>query len=318
VLLDNRRLNNPTTRRIPGFFYSLMALDYVLSDVVLPRVFKSNMIYGLGPGDVEELAYDVAAEEGRRNLARPLSELKISLEGDPPRVFYRDGQPMTISLLYYYMRYAYVSRFVDFDGVRHIAELGSGSGKQIEVLAKLHPNICFFLFDIPPELYVCEQYLKAALGDRVVSFRNCREMTSAPPVLPGKVYLFGNWQFSLLSQCEPDLFWNAASFQEMEPHVVENYLSVVGGAVPALFIQAVMDGMHQAKRKGQHGVLEKTTFEHFRRFLPAFTLADMRKSRTPLRPLRDHSDSFWMRKEPIAGRSAPFLRSPAPSNGVQR
>ena len=313
VLLDNRRINNPSLRKIPGFFAGLSALDHLLSDVLLSRVFKANTLYGMRAQDIEQLGYDLAAEEGRRGLARPLRDLQISLEGDPARVFYRDGQPMTVSLLYYYMRYAYVSRFVDFERVRHIVELGSGSGKQAEVLAKLHPNVCLFLFDIPPELYVCEQYLKAALGDRVVSFRECRTMTTPPPLEPGRVYLFGNWQFPLLAATKPDIFWNAASFQEMEPDVVKNYLGVVKEVTSSVFIQAIMTGAHRAKRKGEHGVLAPITLQDFERFLDGFRSVDVRLSRTPLLPPQNHSDSFWVRRDPVGSSSA--IRAVPVTNG---
>ncbi|EMM79683.1 sugar O-methyltransferase domain protein [Leptospira interrogans str. 2006001854] len=32
-----------------------------------------------------------------------------------------------------------------------------------------------------------------------------------------------------------DLFWNAASFQEMEPDVVSNYLTIVNESAKAIF-----------------------------------------------------------------------------------
>jgi len=49
--------------------------------------------------------------------------------------------------------------------------------------------------------------------------------TDLSNITPGRVHLLGNWQMPTLREFQFDLFWNAASFGEMEPDVVENYLS---------------------------------------------------------------------------------------------
>jgi putative sugar O-methyltransferase len=41
------------------------------------------------------------------------------------------------------------------------------------------------------------------------------------------IFVFGNWKLPELKDFSYDLFWNSASFQEMEPDVVLNYLSYV-------------------------------------------------------------------------------------------
>jgi putative sugar O-methyltransferase len=300
VLLDNRRINNHKTQRIPGFLQVITWLDNVLTDTLGQRLLHASMLYGLSAEDVERdlerRAVEHAIELGKDTGARPLRDLMISLEGDPKHVFYTDGKPMTMSLLDYYIRYTYVCRFVDFAKTHLIVELGSGSGKQVEVVGKLHPDVSYFLFDMPPQLYVCEQFLKAVFGDRVVSYRECRSMTAPPKPAIGKIYLFGNWQFPIIESARVDLFWNAASLQEMEPDVVQTYLASVEKSTEAAYLMETMAGMAIASRPGAQGVLKQTLLEHYERFLPSFERVDMRGAVAPLSALPGFDNTFWLRR----------------------
>jgi hypothetical protein len=117
-------------------------------------------------------------------------------------------------------------------------------------------------------------------------------------VEPGKILLCGTWQFPLLHETEIDLFWNCASFQEMEPDVVENYLAIVGEVARAIYLMEAMEGKEVAPTAGKHGVLKATVMDDYRRALPRFELVD---ARPPLQPdatcitSRGYADSFWRR-----------------------
>ena len=145
--------------------------------------------------------YYHAERFGVGSSARPLSEVEISRFGNPEDFFEVDGRCLTPRSLIYYMRYGYVGRYLDWTKVGVMAELGPGVGTQTEVIGKLHPDISILLFDIPPQLYVCEAYLKAVFGDRVVSYRETRNIKQGFQPRPGKIYVFGNWQLE---------FWEAS------------------------------------------------------------------------------------------------------------
>jgi putative sugar O-methyltransferase len=250
---------------------------------------------------VQQLCHAYAAAYGRSNGAKPLEDFSASLAGNPEDVFVVDGCTYTTSMLQAYMLYAYCSGFVNFDAIQSVMELGSGSGKQVEVIRKLHPHLSFFLFDIPPQLYVCEQYLRAVFPDAVISYREARMLRSIGRPEPGKIYMFGTAKLPELTDLRCDLFWNAASFQEMEPDLVLNYLDFVNRQTGRhVFLQENMHGMHQAGRPGEHGVLQRTTMEHYKQGLPDFDLADLRDAidlqrlRTSSKTL--YSFSFWNRK----------------------
>ena len=72
--------------------------------------------------------------------------------------------------------YAFASKLIDFDSIHSILELGTGIGGQLEVIKKLHPDVNYYVFDITPMLYVCEQYLKSIFPSSVVSYRETRKM----------------------------------------------------------------------------------------------------------------------------------------------
>ena len=165
------------------------------------------------------------------------------------------------------------------------------------MIKKLHPDICFMVFDIPPQLYVCEQYLSAVFPDSVVSYRETRENGFVPEPERGGIFIMGNWKFPVLESMDVDLFWNALSFQEMEPNVVANYLSYVNRLAEAVYLYEYMGGQKLAKQRGDTGVIEKTTSEHYKNGLANFELVHIASSQGPIPALGSAArDSFWRRK----------------------
>jgi len=218
------------------------------------------------------LGYLFAAKYAREGHAKPLSELSVSRVGNPGGIIDIDGRNYTRQSIQYYLQYAYMSRFIDFDRFGIIAELGSGMGRQTEIFAKLHPNSTHLLFDLPPQIYVAEQFLKAVFSDRVVSYRETRAWTSLDRLKPGKIHIFGNYQMPLLATSSIDLFWNSASFHEMEPDIVANYLRFVNASAKWAYLSENLHGGVKAKRPGEPGILKVTTFNHYVSSLPDMEL----------------------------------------------
>ena len=93
-------------------------------------------------------------------------------------------------------------------------------------------------------------------------------MKSIPEKQKGKIFIFGNWKIPELANLNCDLFWNSGSFQEMEPHVVLNYLKYVNQqTVKYATLTELMTGMKKANAEGQQGVLEKTKLQHYKKGL---------------------------------------------------
>lgn len=247
---------------------------------------------------IRRLMYFHAERYRVGSSARPLSEVQISRYGNPEDYFLMDGRGLTPRGLLYYMRYGYVGRYLDWGAIDVVAELGPGAGTQTEVIAQLHPGIALLLFDIPPQLYVCESYLKAVFGDRVVSYGRNRSIREGFRPEPGKIYIFGNWQWEILKQVQFDLFWSAACLCATEPEVAENYLRIVNDSPATMaYLMENFSGLFNAPAPGQYGVIKKTTMENYVSGLSRFELVD-RSTQYFQDSLakENYENSFWRRR----------------------
>lgn len=245
--------------------------------------------------DFSSLCFEFAKIYGKLTGAKAIEEFIPSLIGNPRYILNISGKPYPISILNYYLRYAYLCQFIHFDTIETVTELGPGSGKQIEVLKKLHPQLSFLIFDIPPQLYVCEQYLKAVFPKDVISYRDTKGLSDISSPDSGKIYIFGSYKFPILESVKTDLFWNAASLQEIEPEMAKHYLSFVNRSAEAVYLHEWMSGVRQ---KGKQELLVETQLKHYEEALtnfkridlsPAYILPRVRRS-------QNYKDSFWTRE----------------------
>lgn len=288
---QSRLLQNRFTGRIPGW-----------TSVVTRVATRLNPPRAIPRVDLEAyrcLCYEFTRQQGARAaFARPLEAFSASLVGDPEDAFEINGSTYTTSMLKYYLRYAYVSRFLDFSSISTMVELGPGLGKQAELIHALHPHITMLLFDIPPQSYLSNQYLSSAFPGDVIGYREARDLTDLSEIPPGKIVSFGNRQFPILEGASLDLFWNEASLQEMEPDVVAMYLEGVQRNCRYAYLLEAMDGKEVARRAGQPGVLRQTTLVHYEKSLSSFV---MEASEPPLLPTGrttshfGYAESFWHR-----------------------
>jgi putative sugar O-methyltransferase len=246
--------------------------------------------------------FDFADAAGQAVSARPLSMLSASNVAGPSDIWQVNGNLITRSLLYYYLRYVFVAGHLDLSGEEVIVELGSGSGKQAEVLAKLYPDATILIFDIPPQLYVANQYLSTIFGDRVLSYRETKDITKVSQIRRGGIHIFPNWRFDLVRELNADLFWSTATFGEMEPEVVLNYLKYVQQSTKNVYLMQVMTGRNRAILPWRRGVINPTTIEHYSIGLQGFNCVNREPaSLADGRFAGKYEDSFWKRT-PASGK----------------
>ncbi|MGQ0826030.1 MAG: putative sugar O-methyltransferase [Actinomycetota bacterium] len=224
--------------------------------------------------------------------------LDISRVGSPYGIEI-EGRFLTRSTLSYYMRYAFVAEHIDFNDVDTVVELGSGCGKQAEILHQLHPHLTILQLDLAPALYCAERYMTASYPDSVVPCMTTRG-NGALSLEPGKVHFLLNARIADVDDIGRALFWNAASFGEMEPNVVEEY-----GADASRFAEWVF--LHQAFRgkergtAGVDGVLEPVCMSTYAAAFPAHRMVVQRPAHTGLGVLREGSctydDTVWFRRD---------------------
>jgi len=142
---------------------------------------------------------------------------------------------------------------------KKILEIGGGYGALPEILFKYNNGEIEYLVevDIPPLVYITTQYLKAVFPDKVIDYREIKNMqTITQSDINGKILVIPPWVLPSLN-VDFDLFWNSASFQEMEYNVVDNYLDIICKKANNIFINTLTEG----HKKGAGGQLEPITFQ---------------------------------------------------------
>ena len=259
-LIYNSLPNMPLPNRLAKQFFRKL---FISDKAILP--------YSLKLSDIREMAYNNCVLQGQLAGVRCISEIEASTYGNPEDLFRINGKQYTMRFLTYYIRFCFVQRHLKLTGNETIVELGSGSGLQVEVLKKLYPDLTILCFDLPAPLYLCEEYLSKVLAaDKVVKSDTTLQVTNLNNFIQkGKVHLFGNWLFPLLNTFKFDLFWNAASFGEMEPDIVKNYLSYVQDNCDFVYLLQVRNGKESSE---QGGVKNPMTFDFYNAVLTNFKL----------------------------------------------
>jgi len=268
------------------------AYDVIFSDGDLPI-----LPYELGINSLNEAAYRAAAQFGELNGARPLSELSLSHSDDSMYHFEVEGRSYSYMFLYYYMRYAYCCRFIDFARIENYVEIGSGSGRQVEIIKRLYPRINFYVVDLPPQLYVCRQLLSSIFESDVVPYDLTRSEGFARVEGAGKIATLLPHKLGDLRLQGLTLSWNSMVYCIMPKEVVQNYLNILKGIVDYIYIIEPMPNTSDSK----YGIDDPVQFEDYIEYLkPAFDNVDRSKAFRPLSQMKggwgEACDTFWKKQ----------------------
>ena len=229
---------------------------------IMPYKLKIDDIHNLVFRNCELTAESVGAKN-------PLT-IEASTFGNPQNTFEYEGKCYTFPFLMYYLRYCFVHKYKPFNGNEVIVELGSGSGSQVEILKKLFPKMTILCFDLPAQIFLCQEYLTQALPTtHLVRSNVTLDWQNLKDIKKGGVHFFGNWQFPLLADFHFDLFWNAASFGEMEPDVVQNYLRYVKSQADWVYLR---QARHGKETSGKGRVKTPITFDNYCSYLEEYIL----------------------------------------------
>lgn len=233
---------------------------------------RTILPYHLNISAIREMAYRHCEILGELSKAKPINTIEVSTFGNPQDIFEMSGRQYTTSFLSYYLRYCFSHNIIAFKGDETIVELGSGSGYQVEVLKKLYPEMTILCFDLPAQVYLCETYLSAALGEeQIVGTNVTLNWKDLSKMKKGCVHFLGNWQIPLLKDFQFEVFWNAASFGEMEPDIVENYLSYIKGNAKWVYLLQARLGR---KTSGKNRVVVPITHDDYDKLLSGYRLVE--------------------------------------------
>lgn len=223
---------------------------------------------GIGAADYHAICARIADQNAERAGLPTYSSLSFSRHGNPQGID-TDGRFATFASLYYFHFACFAGLHERLANVDVVVEIGSGFGGQAEVLKRLFPDLTIVLLDLAPQLYVAERFLSAALPGQTVPYRETRAPDWDGRPIPGQVHFLTPGAIETLAPQGRVLFWNAASFGEMEPEVVANYASHVSRFASALFLMQFFHGK-QIGAPGEGGVLRQSTMDSYETAFPAF------------------------------------------------
>lgn len=163
----------------------------------------------------------------RKRIDYLLSRYKIPyslLGGCIAKVKLRDDE-IALRYLETLSEHDYAAQHLDFERVKSCFEIGGGFGVNIHLLLTNYENIRKVIYlDIPPNLYVGTQYLKAFFGASVADYQEVQRRKSLAFAAGDRLEILciAPWQIEWLED-EPDILINSHSFVEMPKAVVKNY-----------------------------------------------------------------------------------------------
>lgn len=201
-----------------------------------------------------------------------LLDFSESHVGKPLEQFEFDEKFYSRSALNYLMGLSFFNQFADLTQVKSVMEIGGGFGTLGEIIQKVLPESKYIDIDIPPTLFASDFYLRKVFGDTQVTsvedylhLENLRIDELAPiSVLP-------SWKIEAL-QGQVDLFVNFISFQEMEPHIVQNYLNHVCRLHSKWVLLRNMREGKQTRKQHRVGVEKPIFSEDYVKMLPDYEL----------------------------------------------
>lgn len=252
----------------PDMPFHLSLMKKVIRSLFITN--RSLLPYSLSLKDIREMAYNNCLVQGELAKIKSISEIEASTFGNPSDLFEINGKKYTMQFLNFYIRLCFAQRHIEMKGSETIVELGSGSGFQVELLKKVFPDLTILCFDLPFPLVLCEQYLSESLGKQnIVKSTETIDWTDLNDLQKGKVHMFGNWKFPLIKEFKFDIFWNAASFGEMEPTIVKNYLSYVINSGKFIYLLQARNGKESTKTSG---VETPITFNDYKDMLSGYQM----------------------------------------------
>ncbi|MFA6700376.1 MAG: putative sugar O-methyltransferase [Thiomicrospira sp.] len=216
----------------------------------------------------------LAASEYSSTATPDLMRFSESQIGQPIEQFEIEGKRYSRSALNYLSGLSFLKKYADFDRIQTVMEIGGGFGTLGEIVHQTLPNTRYIDIDIPPTLCCSTYYLQQVFGDNALTtYRDTAQQAqiqidqlSAASVLP-------SWQIERL-QGKIDLFVNFISFQEMEPDIVQNYLSHVTRLQAEWVLLRNMREGKQLRSQHRFGVDKPIFSEDYARMLIGYDLID--------------------------------------------
>lgn len=164
----------------------------------------------------------------KKDNLKILNNLNEPLVGNPFLVKYK-GKLISQDLCNSINEFYTIAQPTKLPNKINIAELGAGYGRLGYVLLNTFPNSKYCVIDIPPALYVSQNYLSKVFNkEKIFRFRNFKsfkevkkdfEQSRIQFIMPNQIELLPNKYF--------DLFINISSLHEMTREQIVNYFKQI-------------------------------------------------------------------------------------------
>jgi len=198
-----------------------------------------------------------------------------STVGNPVEHFEFEGRHFSRSSLNYLLGLAMLKKHLDGEPPFTVLEIGGGFGTLGEVLASSGiDGLRYIDIDIPPTSFVAQYYLSEVLGkDKVATYAQTRDQESIDVKMLPQASVLCSWQIERL-EGQVDLFVNFISFQEMEPHIVRNYLKHVARLNSRwILLRNIREGK-QVRKSNSVGVVTPILSDDYVAMLPEYELIE--------------------------------------------
>jgi putative sugar O-methyltransferase len=199
-----------------------------------------------------------------------------STVGTPVGQMVFEGRRFSRSAMNYLLGLAMLKKHLGPALPRVVLEVGGGFGTLGEVLAASGlPNWRYIDIDIPPTSFVAQWYLQQVLGEsQVTGWVQTRDRSVLPISELPPATVLAAWQIEQL-QGEVDVFVNFISFQEMEPHIVRNYLAQANRLNARwVLLRNLREGKPRRVPGQRHGVDTPILGDDYLAMLPDHTLVE--------------------------------------------
>ena len=241
LYIDIRNAYNHGLRRLPLWLTKTYPLSKIYESQVrwTESYANENIIYA------QEI---LNIKENTRVLLKKYT-VPYSLLGKCLRKAEIDGHDYSIHYLNLLEQHDNIASRIKFNDAYSIFEIGGGFGTSIHLLLENYKNIRKVLYlDIPPNLYVGTQYLKAFYGTAVFDYRALKHLDSIKFSADDNIEIFciAPWQIEKFESAV-DIFMNSHSFVEMPNNVVKNYVDKFNGfpeSINAAIVLTTYDGFN--------------------------------------------------------------------------
>jgi len=215
------------------------------------------------------------AADNKNNLPH-LHSFSESNFGNPIEQFEFEGKKYSRSSLNYLLGLSMLKKHMNGAFPKIVLEIGGGFGTLGEILSSSGiKNLKYIDIDIPPTSFVAQSYLSNLLGEKnVASYQSTKQQSTIEINTLPQASVLCSWQIEKL-QGNVDLFVNFISFQEMEPPVVQNYLSHVARLnTQWVLLRNMREGKNIRKDENSVGVETPIRSTDYPKMLPNYELVD--------------------------------------------